>query len=152
MRRQAFGAPRAPMADLESPLVLVVGGRCPCSLPRCGWLHCRPLSGSADLLIKAFSGQAKGLTTSAPSTARARPSQARQRKARTAVWLSPGFGSTPQATAQPPLSRIVCTMVSTTTVGACPVYLAGATTRRDPRTHDEILPLTKATCPHFSRS
>ena len=59
MRRQASGAPRAPMADLESPLGLVVGGRCPCSLPWCGWLHCRPLSGSADFLRKAFSGQPK---------------------------------------------------------------------------------------------
>ena len=41
-------------------------------------------------------------------------------------------------------------MVSTTTFGACPVYLAGATTRQE--THDDILPLTKATSPYFSRS
>ena len=59
MRRQASGAPRAPMADLESPLGLVVGGRCPCSLLRCGWLHCRPLSGSAAFPIKAWCGQPK---------------------------------------------------------------------------------------------
>ena len=59
MRRQASGAPRAPTADLESPLGLVVGGRCPCSLPRCGWLHCRPISGSAAFPIKAWCGQPK---------------------------------------------------------------------------------------------
>ena len=47
------------MADLESPLGLVVGGRCPCSLPRCGWLHCRPLSGSAAFPINAWCGQPK---------------------------------------------------------------------------------------------
>jgi hypothetical protein len=85
MRRQASGAPRAPTADLESPLGLVVGGRCPCSLPRCGWLHCRPLSGSADFLRKAFSGQAQGGPLR-PHQPQGR-GRLQQGKARTAVWL-----------------------------------------------------------------